>query len=289
MDIRPAHSSADIAAVRELFLEYARALDFAFCFQDFERELAGLPGDYAPPGGCLLLAEEGGAAVGCAALRALAEGVGEMKRMYLRPALRGAGHGRRLAEALIAAARQQGCRRLRLETMPGMTAAIPLYRSLGFVPIAPYRDPAAPGALHLELRLEDPLPAGATGGCRAAGGNRLKRDKLDELTRTRKWAHMKLLALSPKVYQAFTRMEEATYAEGHLPRRTKELIAVGISVQMNCESCMQWHIEQAAAAGASLREVMEAVEVGMEMGGGPATVSARFALQVLESVFGELT
>jgi AhpD family alkylhydroperoxidase len=116
----------------------------------------------------------------------------------------------------------------------------------------------------------------------------VNRDKLDELTRTRKWAHQKLQTLPSKVYQAFTQMESATFADGHLPRKTKELIAVGISVQMNCESCMQWHIEQAAQAGAGLREVLEAVEVGMEMGGGPATVSARFALQVMEAVFGRL-
>ena len=80
-------------------------------------------------------------------------------------------------------------------------------------------------------------------------------------------------------------MENAAYADGALPGKTKELIAVGISVRIDCESCMQWHIEQAAQAGATYEEVLEAVEVGIEMGGGPATVSARFALQVMESVF----
>jgi AhpD family alkylhydroperoxidase len=80
-------------------------------------------------------------------------------------------------------------------------------------------------------------------------------------------------------------MENAAYTDGALPKKTKELIAVGISVQINCESCMQWHIEQAAKAGATYEEVLEAVEVGIEMGGGPATVSARFALQVMETVF----
>ncbi len=84
-------------------------------------------------------------------------------------------------------------------------------------------------------------------------------------------------------------MERATYSDGALPRKTKELIAIGISVPMHCESCMQWHIEQAARCGASLREILEAVEVGIEMGGGPATVSARFALRVVDRVFpGEL-
>ena len=80
-------------------------------------------------------------------------------------------------------------------------------------------------------------------------------------------------------------MERAAYSDGALAKKHKELIAVGISVATNCESCMQWHIEQAAAAGASIREVLEAVEVGIEMGGGPATVSARFALDVMERVF----
>jgi AhpD family alkylhydroperoxidase len=110
-------------------------------------------------------------------------------------------------------------------------------------------------------------------------------DKLREMSRQRKSTHTKLLKLDSKVYRAFLEMESATYSDGALPRQTKELIAVGISVATDCESCMQWHIEQAAGAGASLREVLEAVEVGMEMGGGPATVSARFALEVMEGVF----
>jgi AhpD family alkylhydroperoxidase len=112
-------------------------------------------------------------------------------------------------------------------------------------------------------------------------------DKLEEISRNRKKAHQKLLSLKSKVYDAFLQMEHATYSDGALPKKTKELIAVGISVQTDCESCMQWHIEQAAASGATLREVLEAVEVGIEMGGGPATVSARFALDVMESVFAD--
>jgi AhpD family alkylhydroperoxidase len=80
-------------------------------------------------------------------------------------------------------------------------------------------------------------------------------------------------------------MEKAAYADGSLPKKTKELIAVGISVTMDCESCMQWHIEQAAKAGATFKEVLEAIEVGIEMGGGPATVSARFALEVMDATF----
>lgn len=110
-------------------------------------------------------------------------------------------------------------------------------------------------------------------------------DKLEDISRKRKQAHAKLKSLESKVYEAFLHLEEAAFADGALPKKTKELIAVGISVTNDCESCMQWHIEQAAAAGATMREVLEAVEVGIEMGGGPATVSARFALEVMERVF----
>jgi AhpD family alkylhydroperoxidase len=110
-------------------------------------------------------------------------------------------------------------------------------------------------------------------------------NQLDEITRKRQQAHEKLLAMKSKVYKAFLDMEKATYGDGALAKKQKELIAVGISVVMDCESCMQWHIEQAAKAGATQQEVLEAVEVGIEMGGGPATVSARFALDVMDRVF----
>ncbi|MBN2433136.1 MAG: carboxymuconolactone decarboxylase family protein [Acidobacteria bacterium] len=112
-------------------------------------------------------------------------------------------------------------------------------------------------------------------------------DRLKELTQRRKAAHEKLLNLDSKVYKAFLEMEQAAYGDSALPKKVKELIAVGISVTMDCESCMQWHIEQAAQAGASQREVLEAVEVGIEMAGGRATVSARFALEVMDVVFAE--
>ncbi len=110
-------------------------------------------------------------------------------------------------------------------------------------------------------------------------------DKIDEIVRRRKEAHSKLRSLGSKVYDAFLHVEAAAFSDGALSRKVKELIATGISVKSDCESCMQWHIEQAAAAGATMREVLEAVEVGIEMGGGPATVSARFALEVMERVF----
>jgi AhpD family alkylhydroperoxidase len=109
--------------------------------------------------------------------------------------------------------------------------------------------------------------------------------KLDDMSRRRREAHAKLLATKSRVYQAFLEMEKAAFSDGALPKKHKELIAVGISVAIDCESCMQWHIEQAAAAGASEPEVLEAVEVAIEMTGGPGTVSARFALEVMESVF----
>lgn len=109
--------------------------------------------------------------------------------------------------------------------------------------------------------------------------------KLRELSETRKWAHQKLVESDSKVYGAFLQMERAAFADGALSKKQKELIALGISVRIGCESCMQWHTEQAAASGASSQEVLETIEVGIEMGGGPATVSARFALQVMEEVF----
>lgn len=109
-------------------------------------------------------------------------------------------------------------------------------------------------------------------------------NKLEEIAAQRKRAHSKLVALKSKVYDGFLAMEEAAYCDGALPKKQKELIAVGISVVKNCESCMQWHIEQAAADGASFEELLEAIEVGIEMGGGPAAVSARFALEVMENL-----
>ena len=112
-------------------------------------------------------------------------------------------------------------------------------------------------------------------------------DKLKEISEKRQKAHNKLLSLKSKVYKTFLQMQEAAFCDGALPQKTKELIATGISVVIDCESCMQWHIEQAAKVGANEQEVLEAIEVGIEMGGGPATVSARFALEVMETVFKE--
>jgi len=144
---------ADIDAVRELFAEYARAVDEPACFAGFERELAGLPGEYGPPLGRLLLARERSATAGGVGLRRLEAASAEIKRLYVRPAYRGRGYGRRLAQAAIDAARGTGCERVVLDTLPKMDAAISLYRSLGFREIAPYLAQPTPGSLCFALTL----------------------------------------------------------------------------------------------------------------------------------------
>ena len=109
---------------------------------------------------------------------------------------------------------------------------------------------------------------------------------LEAMSKRRAEAHDELVRRSA-VYRSFLEIESTAFTDGALSKRAKELIAIGISVVIDCESCMQWHIEQAAGAGASEQDVLEAVEVGIEMGGGPATAHARFALQVMASVFGD--
>jgi putative acetyltransferase len=152
ISIRPA-TSEDLAAVRALFLEYADSLGFDLSFQDFPGEIASLPGAYAPPGGCILLATEGADVAGCVALHNWEGVVSEMKRLYVRPAYRGRGVGRLLAEAVVARAVELGYARMRLDTVPAMSEAIGLYRTLGFRPIAPYRANPIPGALYFERDL----------------------------------------------------------------------------------------------------------------------------------------
>ena len=139
----------DVELVRTLFREYAGSLGVDLSFQGFEAELAALPGGYD----AVLVATVGGAPAGCVGVRPLEDGVCEMKRLYLRPAARGTGLGRGLAEAAIARARALGYVLMRLDTLPSMAAAQTLYRSLGFVEIEPYRHNPVAGTAFLELRL----------------------------------------------------------------------------------------------------------------------------------------
>ncbi|MBN1699951.1 MAG: carboxymuconolactone decarboxylase family protein [Spirochaetales bacterium] len=107
-------------------------------------------------------------------------------------------------------------------------------------------------------------------------------NKIKEIRQGRKHFHNSFVSLDLPVYKAFLKMEKAAFTDRVLPKRTKELVAVGISIAINCESCMEWHIGEALRSGAKEAEILEVIEVGMEMGGGPATVSSRFALKVLE-------
>jgi putative acetyltransferase len=140
-----ATGAAQIAAVRELFAEYMRQVDEPCCFADFARELASLPGDYR-----LFLADQ---AAGCVAVRLLDRDTAEMKRLYVRGTHRGKGLGRALAERAIGAAREAGCARIVLDTLPKMRQAQALYRALGFREIPPYLPVPTPGAICFELSL----------------------------------------------------------------------------------------------------------------------------------------
>jgi ribosomal protein S18 acetylase RimI-like enzyme len=145
--------SERIAHVRELYLEYEKSLGISLCFQNFEAELASLPGDYAPPAGRLWLALASERLAGCVALRPISAEICEMKRLYVRPGFRGLKIGRQLAEMCIAAGRDIGYRRLRLDTLPSMREAIALYRSLGFGDTSPYRHNPVAGTIYMELPL----------------------------------------------------------------------------------------------------------------------------------------
>jgi putative acetyltransferase len=148
MTIRAA-TLADLDEIRTMLREYAAWLEVDLCFQNFEQELAALPGEYSPPLGRLLIAE----GAGCVALRPIDDEICEMKRLYVRPDHRGTGLGRSLILAIVDEARAAGYRRIRLDTMPKMDSAQRLYASLGFRDIAPYRYNPEPGARFLELAL----------------------------------------------------------------------------------------------------------------------------------------
>src|SRR5262249_42711643 len=149
-----AQSPDQIAQIRELFQEYAKSLGFSLCFQNFDEELDGLPGRYAPPRGRLLLASVNSDIAGCVAMHELEAGICEMKRLYLRPIFRGKGLGRVLAERIIREAQQAGYQRMRLDTVgPVMGTAVAMYRTLGFKEIAPYCVNPNAGVIYMELEL----------------------------------------------------------------------------------------------------------------------------------------
>jgi GNAT superfamily N-acetyltransferase len=167
--IRTAESPGEIEQARELFRQYGASLNFPLCFQNFDQELATLPGKYALPAGRLLLAfstplgvdtrvaetQGDGVPVGCGALRPLDQQACEMKRLYVRPEYKGHGIGRQLAERLIAEAKLIGYRRMRLDTIPAqMMEASRLYLALGFHEIPPYYNNPQPGTSYMELPLE---------------------------------------------------------------------------------------------------------------------------------------
>jgi len=153
LKIYPVEAGEDLEVARELFVEYADSLGFDLGFQNFEEELANLPGNYAPPEGCLLLAKYKGQAAGCVALRKLSEGVCEGKRLYVRPEFRGLKIGKKLVEAIIAEARKRGYSSIRGDTVPSMQIAQALYASLGFKEIEPYCHNPIEGAKFVELKL----------------------------------------------------------------------------------------------------------------------------------------
>jgi len=153
MQLLPAHHREHLPVVRELFREYAAAIEIDLCFQSFDEELAGLPGKYAPPAGRLLLALANEQPAGCVAVRPITKRICEMKRLYVRPGFRGQGLGRALASAVINAGREIGYEGMRLDTLSSMSEAIALYESLGFQRIPAYYDNPSGLAVFFELKL----------------------------------------------------------------------------------------------------------------------------------------
>ena len=153
VQIAAAESPEQLAQLRGLLVEYAESLSYHICFESFQKELAQLPGVYGPPDGRLFLALAGGQPAGCAALRQMEQGVGEIKRLYVRPAFRGRGLGRELSEKILSEARALGYRAVRLDTLPLMKEAQSLYRSLGFKPVGASRSVRGEKPIDMELQL----------------------------------------------------------------------------------------------------------------------------------------
>jgi putative acetyltransferase len=147
-------SPEEMPVVRKLFEEYAASLDIDLCFQGFDRELDTLPGDYAPPGGTIIVASSDEAVAGCVALRSIDEHVCEMKRLFVKSEHRGKGIGRALAEAVIEHARNLGYVSIRLDTLQSMTEANALYATLGFKECPPYRYNPCQFPVFMELSLQ---------------------------------------------------------------------------------------------------------------------------------------
>lgn len=153
LELIQVQSEPQINEVRNLFKEYTDWLGFDLSFQNFDKEFAELPGKYAAPDGCLLLAYEDAIVIGCVGLRKFEPDICEMKRLYVRKEFRGKGYGRSLAQQVIDEAKLIGYKHMRLDTVPWMTEAISLYRALGFYEIPPYRFNPIAGALYFELKL----------------------------------------------------------------------------------------------------------------------------------------
>ena len=154
LQIIEAYDSEHIRAIRTLFRTYESSLNVDLCFQQFDEELAALPGDYAPPDGCLFLAQIGGANAGCVALRKIDDDGCEMKRLYVEPAFRGHGIGIGLIHKIIERGQSLNYQYMRLDTLPSMQKAIALYESLGFKDIGAYRHNPVAGVRYLELDLK---------------------------------------------------------------------------------------------------------------------------------------
>ncbi|HEY0548155.1 MAG TPA: GNAT family N-acetyltransferase [Verrucomicrobiae bacterium] len=153
--LSPAVCATDLAAARELFQEYADGLAIDLCFQNFAEELASLPGNYAPPKGCLLLAKVDECDVGCIAVRPLEPGIAELKRLFVQPSFRGRGIAKSLIEAALAFAQHAGHRVVRLDTLREMKTAIALYSGFGFKEIPPYNAGGVEGIQYFELKLAE--------------------------------------------------------------------------------------------------------------------------------------